>query len=106
MRPVINFLNRVKNEKEAQEEGEEDGPLQRKLKSSTEAPISEVKTRDRFTAPKIVEKKKPASEQLQRIQYERPLEKVNCIKKILRVRTFKEVGERTFDYFYKSEIEE
>ena len=43
---------------------------------------------------------------MQRIQYEKPLEQVEEAMKVLRARSFKAVGEKTFDYFYKAEVEQ
>ncbi len=43
---------------------------------------------------------------MQRIQYDKPLDQVEEAKRTLKVRSFKAVGEKTFDYFYKAEVEQ
>jgi hypothetical protein len=48
----------------------------------------------------------PAGVRLQRLQYDRPLEKVLKAKAALNVSSFKQVGERTFDYYYDLECQE
>jgi hypothetical protein len=43
---------------------------------------------------------------MQRIQYDRPLKQVMAAMNALKVSTYTGVGEKTFDYYYKSEVEE
>ena len=44
-----------------------------------------------------------APARVQRIQYDKPADEVEEVKRKLRAISFKEVGERTFEYFYENE---
>ena len=57
-----------------------------------------------FSAPRP----KPArpGPKMQKIQYSKPLDEVNKAKKLLGVRSFVAVGEKTFEYFMEYEGEE
>ena len=98
MRPVINFLNQVDKENE-----NPDGrrPLQDAIKAMKEVPIWEVETRARFDYPR------PAPQvtlpRTGRIQYDKEVERIREVKKALGVTTYKEVGSRTFDYYFDRE---
>jgi len=101
MRPVIDFLNRLDAEKDR--EITDDKPLQSAVKAAKPADLEDIATRPLFLAPKAAVVK--VLPQTARIQYAKPLEKVRLAQKVLKVRTLREVGEKTFDYFYKSECE-
>ena len=105
MRPVIDFLNRLKEEKQEKDDPEEKGPLENIIESAKPVAIDDVETRNVFTSPVI--KKKPADTgpTMQRIQYDAPLDKVLAVKKALRVWSYKDVGIGTFDYFYNAEVD-
>jgi hypothetical protein len=106
MRPVIDFLNRLKEEKERTSDSGDQGPLEKMLATSHTTSIDKAASRPVFEMPPV----KPVSVRtgplLQRIQYDRPLAKVQAVMAKLRVRSFVKVGEKTFDYFYKAEVEE
>ena len=104
MRPVVDFCNRLKEEKERKGEDPGLGPLEKLVESSEAKPVLKIAARAAFTLPKV--KPVPARPSLQRIQYDRPLTKVNEVRKALAARSFKEVGEKTFDYFYNTEVAE
>lgn len=99
MRPVVDFLNRLKDEKQELEEGA--GPLETMVANSKSTPLSDISTRNVFNAPMPPQPKKP---KVQRIQYDRPLEQVEKARQVLKVNSFKAVGEKTFDYFYANEV--
>lgn len=100
-RPVIDFLNRLDAEKEV--EITDDKLLESTIKAAKPAELVKIATRTAFLAPRpIPEKAKPKNA---RIQYDKPLEKVRQVQKALKVRTLRDVGEKTFDYFYKRECE-
>jgi len=99
MRPVVDFLNRLKDEKQLREEGA--GPLEIMVETAKSTPLSDISTRKVFNAPTPPLPKKP---KVQRIQYDRPLEQVEKVMQALKVNSFKAVGEKTFDYFYANEV--
>lgn len=104
MRPVIDFLNRLKDEKQAKEDPKEKGPLETLVESSKVTPVEAVKTRDLFTAP--APRIKPKVEgQVQRIQYDVPVAEAAAVKMSLKAGSWKEVGEQTFKYYYNAEVE-
>jgi Histidine kinase-, DNA gyrase B-, and HSP90-like ATPase len=79
MRPVVDFCNRLKEEKERKGEDPGLGPLEKLVKSSEAKPVLKIAARAAFTLPKV--KPVPARPSLQRIQYDRPLTKVNEVRK-------------------------
>lgn len=106
MRPVVDFCNKLKEEKERREDETAQGPLEKMVESATERPIAKISARETFELPKVKPPPAYTSPALQRIQYDRPLDKVNEVKKALGVRSFVKVGEKTFDYFYNAEVAE
>lgn len=96
-RPVINFLNDLKTEAENEEE---DGVLERVVLNAHKVRIHEVEPSVLFRAP---ERTTVPKAQVQRIQYDAPLDKFKAVKMQLRARTIKEVGEMTFAYYYDLE---
>lgn len=104
MRPVLSFLNRVKEENERTGEGEK-GALETLIERSEEKPLAQVQTRDSFSTPKTVPPS-DAAERMQAIKYEVSLAVAERVREHLHVRTFKKVGERTFQYYYDAEVHE
>lgn len=102
MRPVIDFLYRLDDEKD-REEDEGPGPLTMAVEAAEAVPLSQTTASETFvwTPPKT--KPKPTGPPMGRVQYSRPVSQINAIKKALGVRTYVEVGEQTFDYFYALE---
>ncbi len=105
MRPVVNFLNKLKDEKAGKDEEDEDkGPLELLIQKSEAKTVTKVKTRDTF---KVSAAARTASgPKKQRIQYDKPSDQVAKVKKALGVRSFTKVGEKTFDYYYNAEVDE
>ena len=104
MRPVITFLNKLKEERQAFKDEQDKGPLQKLLAEASPVPFEGLEMRAVFKMPRV-----PATEpkvQLQRIQYEQPLEKVLAVKEALKAKSFTQVGEGTFAYFYNTECKE
>jgi hypothetical protein len=101
MRPVIDFLNRLDAEKVR--EMTDDRPMESAVKIAKPVRLENIASRSLFRAPK------PAvirvSPHMGRIQYFKPEEKIRQVQKALKVSTLKDVGEKTFDYFYKRECE-
>jgi len=106
MRPVIDFLNRLKEEKERTQDPNGQGPLAKMVTDSTEKAVDHVATRDVFVTPVVKQVRGAAGPVLQRIQYDRPLKKVRAVMAQLGVSSYKAAGEKTFDYYYNAEVEE
>lgn len=98
MRPVIDFLNKLKAEKEATDSG----PLQALLDKARQSDLAKVKTRETFVVPRFPPRVKTPA--VQRIQYDVRLDKAKAVKRYLDVPTWVAVGKRTFKYFYDAEI--
>ena len=104
MRPVITFLNKLKEERQAFKDEQDKGPLQKLLAKASPVPFQDLKMRAAFKVPRVPVREPKV--QLQKIQYEKPLQKVLEVKKALKARSFREVGEGTFAYFYNNECKE
>jgi hypothetical protein len=101
MRPVLDFLRRVSTERQIEEDHK---PLQDAIDHAISSSVANAQTSYVFLSPKPTWK--PPAPRLGRIQYNEPLEKISKAKKALKVTSLKEVGEKTFDYFYKKECED
>src|SRR5262249_14786634 len=99
MRPVIDFLNEWDKERTA---GLDDAPLSRAVEV---APLTVITDGLQVTPLfKVVPRRTaPTGVRVQRLQYDRPLDKVLKAKETLKASTFKQVGELTFDYYYELE---
>ena len=98
MRPVIDFLNRLKDEK-----AESDvGPLQGLLAGAIKRKLDDLAPRAAFRVPK--QPLVSTSPAMQRIQYSVPKEKAQDVKRHLGLPTWVAVGQYTFDYFYDAEV--
>jgi len=102
MRPVIDFLNRLDAEKKEVEADYR--PLNDAVDKAQPASVAEVRTSSHFVSPKPAPR--PTLPRLGRITYNKPLDKIDKVKKALKVSTLKDVGEKTFDYFYERECED
>lgn len=102
MRPVIDFLNRLDKEKTFEPN---DRILTSVIDESRQYRLNTVTTAPSFFAPPPTARPKSSGPKMRRIQYDRPEPKINAVKEALGVSTLKEVGEDTFDYFYRLECE-
>ena len=105
MRPVIDFLNRLKEEKTGRQDSDDKGPLQSALEEASSTAVTDVTTRPLFSAP-TSKAKLISGPKMQRIQYDASLDQVEAVKKAINASSWKEVGEKTFQYFFKAEVEE
>lgn len=102
-RPVISFLNRVKEERQARSErGAGAGPLERLVDSASTAPLDRVKTAPLFE-PDVKTPKEPVRATLARISYTVPIKRMELAQEALGAQSYREVGERTFDYYFEAE---
>jgi hypothetical protein len=102
MRPVITFLNRLDAEKDREDE-EGPGPLTLAVKKTKAIPLEQTTESATFVWPENAKPKKRSN--TGHIQYDKPVAQIQAVKDVLEVETYKEVGERTFDYFYELECE-
>jgi len=102
MRPVIDFLNRLDAEKDCREEP---AMLTEAVEGAEKADLQSIVASPNFIANVESVIKTPV-QQMQRIQYHKPKDQVKIVKDVLRVLSFKEVGEKTFDYFFERECDE
>jgi hypothetical protein len=102
MRPVIDFLNDLDREKASPAE---DRPLARAFETAPLVTRHSITVTRPFKA--VVKRTlQPSGPRMQRIQYDRPIAEVESVQESLGVSTFKEVGEQTFDYYYRLECKE
>lgn len=106
-KPVITFLRKVAQEKRKDEEGEKPRhqPLNDEIKKSEEKWLSDLSLSEQ--AFEIPEPETPTEPEPKTnlICYRKLQDEVNKVKRQLKVRSNKEVGEKTFEYYYKHEIE-
>jgi len=103
-RPVISFLNKVKNEKEARGADSDIGPLEGLIGEAAYQTLDTVTTRAAFRVPTAPKQK--VAPRLARITYQKSISEVDAVKRSLGVRSNVLVGERTFAYYYKAECDD
>ena len=104
MRPVITFLNYL--DKELEQPEEDKRVLTSMLKGASYAAVSSLApsdTNDKFSFETPVPTPKPP--ETSRISFYRTKAAIDTVKRCLKVRTNKEVGERTFDWYLENECE-
>jgi hypothetical protein len=105
MRPIIDFLNEVHEESKAYHNKKlEEKYLEEVIKSAPLKNYLDVKKSSCFSAPSQRQKIKKTDEFV--IKYMRPENKIEKLKKIFKVSSPKQVGEKTFDYTYDRECKE
>ena len=100
MRPVLDFLNQLASERT--EDAGDPGPLESSVLDAKPARVESIQKSVPFTAPKRVPRQEP---DMGRIQYSKPLSEIYAIQGALGVNTYKEVGEKTFEYFLRMECD-
>jgi hypothetical protein len=100
MRPVIDFLNEYDRENEYPKNQR---PLHGFIDNASPVGIANLSVSRDFKYPK---KKKAKPGDKTTIKYSRPTNKVERAMKVLGVGTTREVGEKTFDTFYREACEE
>jgi hypothetical protein len=100
MRPVIDFLNELDSEHDREGEGTVGTTLATKVEAANPATLAELPAAKVFKYPKS----KPTP-RLGRVSYALPKEQLERAKKSLHVTSYREVGERTFEYWVSAELE-
>jgi hypothetical protein len=102
MRPVINFLNWVHDERQKIEEPE-DRVLAIALEKAKPVVLSRVTNlAPHFSSPQP----SPTPRKSTRISYSKPIEQVEEAKNFFGVKSNQDVGIGTFDYWYEAEVGE
>jgi hypothetical protein len=103
MRPVIDFLNKVKEETEAAKRDDRPaGPLANAVAKASLMPIDRAKTATVFMAPKAPPPK-PAKP-MAHFNFQVPKSRADQALDESGARSYRELGELTFDYYYKNEV--
>lgn len=98
-RPIISFLNEL--DKELDEPVEEKRILTNLVSRAALSPPTDLPISDVFVYPKPRPRPKPP--ETVRIQYDRPKEQVERLKKCLKVTSARRAGELTFDWYLENE---
>lgn len=102
-RPVITFLNRLKDEKAAADDERDLTPLEASLRSAARARPSPAIAAPTFQGPKPA--RIARAPRTGTINYSKPVEQISRIKKALNVTSNRAVGERTFEYYLDMECQ-
>jgi hypothetical protein len=106
MQPVLSFLRSLAAEKGETESGVR-SPLEKILDSSQLVPVEKTTTRIVFVPPTVPKIYIPTGPPMQNISgYSKPLEIAKKVRAKLGATSWRAVGEKTFDYFYKAEFGE
>ena len=100
-RPVIDFLNALKDEVDVEEGTVSVSEL---VDTAEQVPLEDIPTSEAFVAPAVATVRRASG--LAHISYRRPLAQVERAQAMLGAHTRREVGEKTFDYYYKLECDE
>lgn len=103
MKPVIQFLRAYR--KEQSDDTLEERILETAIDISTALPLMDISNNDVFQYP-LPGNTTRSSSPYKSIKYVKHVDEINRVKKELGLSTNKEVGEKTFEYFWKMEFEE
>lgn len=103
MQPVISFLRELDKERVDSAEEADETDLATAVETASEVKLAAVRTNITFTAPKYVPVSRP---KVANILYSKPKEEVDRVMNCLKVNTYKDVGIKTFDYYFKMECDE
>lgn len=101
MKPVLAFLNALDAEKDNPQSGRDSLEAIVAEAERSSAPLANFTSASVFVSPERPKLPKPP--ETQSIQFVRPKSQIEAVKRKLKVTTARQVGEGTFDYFYKRE---
>jgi hypothetical protein len=105
MKPVLSFLRDLAQETAAHKEGTlKNTPLAEAITLATKVRILEAPTSDEFKRPE--KETPPPDAKVAHIQYYVPIDRYEKAKMVLSASSKKEIGEKTFDYFYGYECDD
>lgn len=109
---VQGVLNRMKKERGELAHGQDDDETLSSavyLRAASDAvatPLRQLPRRDALALPTVPKARKRLRSPWQRIQYDAPRDQVERAMSQLKFATMAELGRRSFDYFYKREVED
>lgn len=101
-RPVVNYLTKKyedQNRKLEEIEEEVEDSVEEDIEIDKKSPVEQIEVGTSFLAPIRTRPK----EEIVNIQYNKPKKLVNTVKKRLKVRSAKDAGEKTFNYYVEME---
>lgn len=97
-RPVIEFLRKLEDERKKHDDGDIiETPFEKAVDFAKPVGVAEITQHKVFIAPSPPPL--PPGPRMQRIQYSKPVDQVEKVKNHLGVTSYKEVGEKTFEYY-------
>ncbi len=103
-KPALKFLRELATERAEVASGDRSSSaLEKAIKKSAPCAITQIKTNNQFVGPKPQAITGP---KMQKIQYSKSADDVEAVKRQLGVTSFQDVGMRTFDYYFESEVEQ
>lgn len=101
-KPVLTFLTELARQRDADNEGDwSDKRLETALTTAQATRTEQITAQNLFTAPKP--QPRPPGPRMQKIQYSKTMEEIEIAKARLNVKSLKEVGEKTFEYYMEYE---
>jgi hypothetical protein len=100
MRPVIDFLNELDSEHDREGSAQTGPTLASKVATAKPAVVADLSTRGVFLYPKATKAPRVGN-----VNYSRSKEELARAKRALGVSSYREVGERTFEYWVKAELD-
>jgi hypothetical protein len=102
-KPVLGFLRDMARERSEVSQGDRPtSDLEASVIDAQAAPLTAVAPESMFKSPPS--RQPEPGPRMQKIQYFKPLEEVNELKAHLKVKTFTDVGLKTFDYYREYEM--
>jgi len=101
-KPVLKFLRDLAGERAQVAAGDRNySPLEKSVESSQTCAITNVAPRVAFASPRP---EPVAGPRMQRIQYSKPFDEVEAVKANLGVRSYTDLGVKTFEYYQHYEM--
>ncbi len=103
MRPVIDFCNKVKDEKKEREDLRRvgPGPLERAIDEARPKPIEKIRP-SAFAYPKPGRRGTRPDEV--NVLFKYPTADAERVKKAIKARSYSDAGKKTFDYYFKNVV--
>lgn len=109
MRPVVDFMNEIRSQqREMDLDDKKSTPLEQKVESASSIDANEVESDEQktFSSPEPDEVELEEDDGgTTNILYEKPIDEVEEVKEEMGVSTNKDVGLKTFEYFYNVRME-